>query len=174
MDNEFTFVKKFEYQKSTNKVRLVCEGIDTLCDLYVNDKFLAHTEKMHRNYEFDISDFLMDGINEIKAVFPPLDKYIKKKYKNKPINGCSHPLNGFMYVRKAHYMLGWDWGPRTPDVGIWKPIYLLEGEAPQIKDVEIKQRHEDGQVFVMVDVCTFFLCYGIVRATWRDGEVCVV
>jgi hypothetical protein len=141
MDNEFTFVKKFDYHKNEQKVLLVCEGIDTLCDLYINDKFLAHTDNMHRNYEFDISSFLIDGINQIKAVFPPLDKFIKKKYKNKVINGCSHPLNGFMYVRKAHYMLGWDWGPRTPDAGIWKPIYLLEGEQPRIKDVVIEQRH---------------------------------
>lgn len=170
MDNEFTFVKKFDYHKKEQKVLLVCEGIDTLCDLYINDKFLSHTENMHRNYEFDISSFLIDGINQIKAVFPPLDKFIKKKYKNKVINGCSHPLNGFMYVRKAHYMLGWDWGPRTPDAGIWKPIYLLEGEQPRIKDVVIEQRHEGGQVYLTVNATADKDCEFKITLTSPNGQ----
>lgn len=163
MDNEFTFTKNFNYKKTGKKVLLICEGIDTLCDLYINDKFLAHTENMHRQYEFDLSNHLVDGNNVIKAVFPPLDKYIKEKFVKKRINGCSHPLNGFMYVRKAHYMLGWDWGPRTPDAGIWKPIYILEGEEPRIKEVDIHQRHSNGKVYLTVNAKTDKPCEFMIR-----------
>lgn len=44
MDEEFTFTKEFEYTKKTGKILLVCEGIDTLCNLYINDCFVAHTD----------------------------------------------------------------------------------------------------------------------------------
>ena len=44
MDEEFTFTKEFEYTKKTGKILLVCEGIDTLCNLYINDRFVAHTD----------------------------------------------------------------------------------------------------------------------------------
>ncbi|MDO4521306.1 MAG: hypothetical protein Q4B44_06655, partial [Erysipelotrichaceae bacterium] len=26
-------------------------------------------------------------------------------------------------------MMGWDWGPRLPDMGIWKDVYLLEKDS---------------------------------------------
>ena len=45
-------------------------------------------------------------------------------------------------------MFGWDWGPRLPDAGIWKDIYLLKKDSARINDIYITQRHNDGKVFV--------------------------
>ena len=39
MDEDFTFTKEFEYVKKSDSILLVCEGLDTLCDLYINGKF---------------------------------------------------------------------------------------------------------------------------------------
>lgn len=30
---------------------------------------------------------------------------------------------GYQHIRKAHCMFGWDWGPKLPDLGIWRSIY---------------------------------------------------
>ena len=77
MDNEFVFTKQFDYVKKSNSILLVCEGIDTLCDLYINGNLIAHTDNMHRTYYFEIANFLVDGKNEIKAVFPnSIIKYV--------------------------------------------------------------------------------------------------
>ena len=67
MDEEFVFTKEFEYKKKSDKILLVCEGIDTLCDLYINGNFVAHTNNMHRTYVFDVAQYLLDGKNVIKA-----------------------------------------------------------------------------------------------------------
>jgi len=83
MDEEFVFSKTFTYHKPSDCILLVCEGIDTLCDLYLNGKKVAHLENMHRAYEFDVTEYLVDGENTIKAVFPPYDAYIKEKTKEK-------------------------------------------------------------------------------------------
>lgn len=155
LDEEFVFTKEFDYQKPSHKILLVCEGLDTLCDLYVNGKFLAHTDNMHRVYHFDVTDYLTYGKNQIKAVFPPYDKYIKEKTKEKEIaSGSIATMKGFAYVRKAHYMSGWDWGPMLPDVGIWKDIYLIDGDLPRLDQVRILQRHDGGKVFVTVKATT--------------------
>ncbi len=155
MDEEFTLTKQFDYAKKSDIILLVCEGIDTLCDLYINGKFVAHTNNMHRAYYLDVTQYLVDGKNEIKAVFPPLDAYIKEKHEaNELTSGSSATMLGFSYIRKASYMLGWDWGPMLPDVGIWKDIYLIDGNTPRITDVRILQRHEDGKVFVHVNAST--------------------
>ncbi len=155
MDEEFTLAKEFDYTKKLDNILLVCEGIDTLCNLYINGKFVAHTNNMHRAYYLDVTQYLVDGKNEIKAVFPPLDAYIKEKHEAQELtSGSSATMLGFSYVRKASYMLGWDWGPMLPDEGIWKDIYLIDGNMPRITDVRILQRHENGKVFVHVNAST--------------------
>ncbi|MBO5214847.1 MAG: glycoside hydrolase family 2 protein [Clostridia bacterium] len=171
MDEKFVFTKTFNYEKPSDCVILVCEGIDTLCDLYINDKFVAHTENMHRAYEFDVTKFLVNGENTIKAVFPPYDAYIKEKSKEKEItSGTIATMIGFAYVRKAFYMSGWDWGPMLTDAGIWKDIYLIDGSLPRITDVKITQRHEDGQVFVTTYAQTSDKADISVTITTPDGK----
>ena len=171
MDEAFVFTKEFEYTKKSDSILLVCEGIDTLCDLYINGKFVAHTNNMHRGYYFEVAPYLVDGKNVIKAVFPPYDAYIKSKFKEKPItSGSAATMVGFSYVRKAFYMSGWDWGPMLPDVGIWKDIYLIDGNVPRITDVRILQRHENGKVFVRVKAETSAPAEIRVKITSPDGK----
>ena len=171
MDEAFVFTKEFEYTKKSESILLVCEGIDTLCDLYINGKFVAHTNNMHRTYYLEVAPYLVDGKNVIKAVFPPLDAYIKAKTKEKEVtSGSSATLVGFAYVRKASYMMGWDWGPMLPDVGIWKDIYLIDGNAPRITEVRILQRHENGKVFVTVKGTTSHPADVHVKIVAPDGK----
>ena len=127
---------------------------------------------MHRTYKFDVSDILKEGENEIKLVFPPLDKYIKTEDEGKDIRNWSPAtLKGFMHVRKAHCMLGWDWGIRLPDAGIWRDIYLMDADKPYITDVRITQKHEKGSVFLTTTVTTSKDCDIKIVVNDPDGKV---
>ena len=170
MDEEFTFSKVFGYEKPQCPVLLHCDGLDTLCDIYVNGKFVAHTDNMHRSYEFDITDILNDGENELKLIFPPIDPYIKAKYKEHPMNETGDCMAGFYYLRKAHCMMGWDWGPRLPDAGIWRDIYLLHKDSARILEFHPVQRHEDGKVYIIPNVTTDSETEVKVTLTSPDGE----
>ena len=171
MDEEFTFTKEFDYVKKSDSVLLVCEGLDTLCDLYVNDHFVAHTDNMHRTYYFEVAPYLVDGKNVIKAVFAPVDAFIKKGHKARELSyGSSATLLGFPYVRKASYMLGWDWGPMLPDAGIWRDIYLIDGAQPRITEVRILQRHEEGKAYVTVTAKTSLPADVKIKITAPDGK----
>ena len=33
-------------------------------------------------------------------------------------------IPGVPYLRKAQYSFGWDWGPKLPDIGPWKSVFL--------------------------------------------------
>lgn len=171
MDNEFIFSKKFTYKKSAKNILLVCEGIDTLCNIFINGEKIAYVENMHRTYTFDVAEYLIDGENEIKMVFLPVDKYIKECFNKERLLSTTNPLKGFMYVRKAHCMLGWDWGPRLPDAGIWRNIYLMEADEPYITDVRIIQRHDNGKVFLTVKADTSKECSLKISVTDPDGKV---
>ena len=169
MDNEFTFTKVFTYA-AQNRVLLHCDGLDTLCDVYLNGKHIAYTDNMHRTWEFDITDTINSGENELKLVFHPVDEYIKKKQANKHIIGTHECMDGFAHIRKAHCMMGWDWGPRLPDAGIWRDIYLPECDSARIVELHPVQRHENGRVFLTPHVETDQPCQLRVTLTAPDGK----
>ena len=55
-------------------------------------------------------------------------------------------MRGCSYLRKAHCMYGWDWGPRLPDAGIWRPVSLLGVDRARLDNVYVTQKHEAGSV----------------------------
>jgi len=148
MENDFEFCRTFTFDAADVPVYLVCEGLDTLCDIYLNGKHVAHTENMHRRFVFDVTDMLISGENELRFVFASPNRYVREMYKAYPIPGNDDTLKGHGHLRKAGYMMGWDWGPRLPDAGIWKDIYLLAEDSDRIEELHVTQRHADGRVFI--------------------------
>ncbi len=99
-------------------------------------------------YDFDVTNALSDGENTLRLVFHPVPAYIQSKNQEKKLFGAYDCMEGYPYVRKAHCMMGWDWGPRLPDAGIWRNVYLLEQNSAKLVDVHVTQRHEKGRVFL--------------------------
>ena len=157
------------------KVILVCEGLDTLTDIYINGKKAGSTDNMHRTWKLDVKELLRCGENQIRIVFRSVFKYIENyEYEeNKEIHyvPCGG-MKGNQLIRKAHCMFGWDWGPQTIDAGIFRDIYLEAYSHPRIEDVKITQVHGDN----VVDVCTTVAINGAdvdkcrVRVTIREDE----
>lgn len=153
LNNEYEFSREFDLAEIKSEMFLCCDGLDTLATIYLNDKLVAKTKNMHRAYKFDVSNLLKTGTNKILIHFDPVDEYIKAKDKEyKLIGGSLEPLKAFGHIRKAHCMLGWDWGPKLPDIGIWKNIYLLEKNSAEITDLDVKMRLDEKKAFVKVNV----------------------
>ena len=44
LEHDYTFSRKFTFDKSQkDRMLLCCEGLDTICDIYINGNNLAHT-----------------------------------------------------------------------------------------------------------------------------------
>lgn len=170
LDNEFTFTKTFDFTPTGDTVLLHCDGLDTLCDIYINGEHLAYTDNMHRTYEFDVTAQLKAGENVISILFHPPIPYITEKQKEETVYEPWHCTVGAGHIRKAHCMMGWDWGPRLPDAGIWKDISLLVLNSARITDFHIVQRHEGGKVFVAPFVTTDKEANVNVTVVTPDGE----
>lgn len=153
-EHDYTFIRSFSLDEYDEFALLCCDGLDTLCDIYLNGCLIGQTKNMHRRYEFEISKLLQHE-NELKLVFHSANRYFKKKYVKRVWDGDNRDsLLGYSYLRKSFCMSGWDWGPRLPDAGIWKDIYLLVGDTDRIQDIRITQRHENGQVWITPTVST--------------------
>lgn len=148
MEHDYAFSRTFTYEKSDAPLFLRCEGLDTLAEIEINGKMIAHTKNMHRTYSFDITDAVRNGENEICITFRSPNKYVAEKFKEEPLFSSDDALMGFMHLRKAHCMFGWDWGPRLPDAGIWRDISLVTKDSPEITELRIFQRHENESVFL--------------------------
>jgi len=125
-----------EYLDQKN-INLVCEGLDTLAAIFINDKEIGRTENMFIKHSFPVKDFLKPGENEIRIYFDsPLvyTREMEKLYGKLTDTRHSHR----MYLRKAQYSFGWDWGPMLPTSGIWRPIYLEGYNSIRITDVSVR------------------------------------
>lgn len=154
MDYDYDFVRTFDTESDCLPTLLCCKGLDTLCDIYLNETHIAHTDNMHRSYEFDVTQVLRTGTNTLRLRFHPADAYIKEKLQTSPVFGAPEAMAGFGNLRKAHCMFGWDWGPRLPDAGIWRDIYLLKKDTARLTELELIQHHENGRVFLTPRVVT--------------------
>ena len=139
---------------SKAKQELVFEGIDTLSTIYLNGATLAKTDNMHRTWRLDVTGLLREGENSLVVDISSPVTYFQEKNRLHPMRGNGDTMPGFAHLRKAFYMMGWDWGPTLPDMGIWRPVYLCAYDA-RIEDVEIRQVHrKDGSVLLRCNTAT--------------------
>lgn len=134
------------------RIWLRFEGLDTIADIYVNDELVGQAENMHRIWEYDVTDVMREGENILRVYFHSPLRYIRDAYEIRPTRGSEDAMEGFVHIRKAHCMFGWDWGAHLPDAGIYRPVYLLAVEDGRIDSVQIHQKHEDGKVFLNLNV----------------------
>ena len=154
MENDFTFSRTITLPADWNSPQTVlrCEGLDTLCDIFINGICIGHADNMHRIWEFDASAALQTGENHIEIRIASPTRFIREADKADHLGGTEDCMRGFPHIRKAHCMFGWDWGPRLPDAGIWRGLALLGLDTDRITDVHIRQRHENGRVWVTTTV----------------------
>ncbi|QUO31658.1 glycoside hydrolase family 2 protein [Faecalicatena sp. Marseille-Q4148] len=135
-----------------DQVLLRCEGIDTAADIYINDQKVMFVNDMHRTYEFDVKALLTEGENHIRIYFHSNIEYALSQHTKEPYYTTSDTVDGFSLVRKAHSTYGWDWGPKLPDMGIWRAISIVSYEDAKISDIYIRQRHEEESVTLQFDI----------------------
>ena len=144
MGNDFEYTGTFNIDKAglndADEVLLRFNGLDTLADITLNGVNLGSADNMHRTWEYRVLSLLKQGENEIRIIFHSPTKYIAEEFKKDPaILGTEDAMNGFPKIRKGHYMFGWDWGPRLPDAGIWRPVELLKLKKARLTSVYIHQ-----------------------------------
>lgn len=146
---DYEYVRQFTPEPALlrcDRILLHCEGLDTLAHITLNGQKLASTDNMHRTYEFNVKGLLKEGENTLHIVFSSPTAYIEKKNREETLWGPDDSIKGFPHIRKAHCMFGWDWGPKLPDMGIWRDIYLLGYESARLEDVYVTQHHTPGSV----------------------------
>lgn len=153
MKKDYVYQRAFtvtEAQLAHVHVELVCEGLDTLAHVSLNGREIAFADNMHITWVWDVKEQLHAGENTLEIRFDSPILYCAKKASEAPGWESSDATPGFRHLRKAHCMFGWDWGPRLPDAGIWRPIFLRTWDTARLENALMLQAHHDGVVDVTI------------------------
>ena len=119
------------------RVDLVCEGLDTIATLWVNDVEVGHSENMHVERRYSVKEHLREGENTIRIRFDSAVYYARAR--RDELGELPHAnVSGaepFHFIRKNACNFGWDWGPTLTTAGVWKPIRLEAWSVARIKSV---------------------------------------
>ena len=154
MNADYEYVCTFEESEIDpySEVFLRFEGLDTAAEIFLNDTLIGEACNMHRIWEFDVRSLLSaDEKNVLRILLRSPLKYIAESYKKYGNIGNEDTYEGFMHLRKAHYMFGWDWGAHLPDAGIFRPVRLCKVNKGRIDSVRISQTHRDGRCILDFD-----------------------
>lgn len=137
-----------------DEVFLHFDGIDTVADVYLNGEHLGSPCNMHRIWEFKVKNLLKESDNVLSVTLHSPLKFMAEAFKKYGNIGNDDTIEGFMHLRKAHYMSGWDWGACLPDAGMFRPVTLLGVKKARLDSVYVRQRHEEGKVTLLFEVET--------------------
>lgn len=155
-DVGWEYMKTFRYEEDKfawRHIELVCKGIDTYANVYLNDSLILVTNNMFQEYYTEIKRFLHIGPNTLRIQFPAVKPHIEAEYRKLP-----HELPGDEKVvaRKAGYHFGWDWGPTYLTSGIWRPIYIREWQGVKFLGVQFIRKQLTDTLATMAAQFTMF------------------
>lgn len=177
MKKDYVYQRTFtvpEAQLAHAHVELVCEGLDTLAHVSLNGREIAFADNMHITWVWDVKEQLHTGENTLEIRFDSPILYCAKKAEEAPGWESSDATPGFRHLRKAHCMFGWDWGPRLPDAGIWRPIFLRTWDTARLENALMLQAHHDGVVDVTIRPEIAGESAWSAEITAPDGEVIII
>ena len=168
--SRFITISKADLKKEINLVFL---GLDTVAEIYLNDKLVAKTYNMHRRYRFNVNEFVHEGKNSLKVVIKSCLEFIKEEDKKNThqLMNMQYAVKGYANIRKAHCMFGWDWGPQMPDGGIWRDCFLEVIDKGRIDDVLVYQDTSLDKSILKIKVNNHLLAKNVkVVVSLKNGD----
>jgi beta-mannosidase len=165
---------------SDERLRLVFHGLDTVADIWLNGERLGSQANMFRPAVYDITAKVQPSNSLVVRFSPPLAGLepassatelfgrLGELFAELAPEGASEDAGSALpaelaravWRRKATFSWGWDFGPRVPSVGIWRPVELLRERRAAIVGHHVRTDAVDTSaatavVSVLVEVDTF-------------------
>ncbi|MDQ4075514.1 MAG: glycoside hydrolase family 2 protein [Chloroflexota bacterium] len=136
-------------------ITLCFDGLDTFATVWLNGQKILVSDNMFVPQRVPVGRLLQEGHNELRILFESAWWRGKEREVQ---HGVSHVWNGDasrVYVRKAQYHYGWDWGPTLLTAGPWRAV-RLEAYDARIAElhcpVEVSAELDRSTLPVTVDV----------------------
>ncbi len=142
------------FTKDDAVVKINFEGLDTIAKIYLNGIHVGDAKNMFLKYEYDVTQYLKPKKNELEIFFEsPINYSLREEIKHGKLQAALNSSR--VYIRKAQYSFGWDWGPSFPTIGIWRNVYLEKEKQVSVKNLffdTIEVKNNTAKVEIRFDV----------------------
>ena len=121
---------EFTVDQLSQRAALCFDGLDTYAQVWLNGRSILESDNMFVPQRVAVGEELLLGRNELRICFTSA---WRRGRELEAQHGGPRPLwNGDssrLFVRKAQYHYGWDWGPTLVTAGIWRGVRLESSDA---------------------------------------------
>lgn len=123
---EWWYVRSFELPEdgSENEWDLVCEGLDTIAQIWINGNLVGESENALICHTFSVSKALKPGQTNSIAIQLRSVMKAAREHRYEPSMMSWEGRDEGLFIRKPPHCWGWDIMPRVVSAGIWKSIRL--------------------------------------------------
>jgi beta-mannosidase len=140
-DADWVYRRQFDCDDALlacRRVELVCDGLNTVADVYLNGERIGDADNMFIQWRWDVKPLLKPRDNELLILLHSPVRAAEARADADP-TPLPRGHNGHSaYVRKAQYQSGWDWGPVLNTSGICRAIRLEGCDASRVVDVSTR------------------------------------
>jgi beta-mannosidase len=125
-----------EAMLQASHLTLVFGGLDTFATVWLNGEHILTSDNMFRTHRLSIRDRVRLGENRLDILFESAlrcGRAIEAQYGKRPAWGDGDSSR--LYVRKAQYHYGWDWGPTLLTAGVWRAA-AIEAYDARIAEID--------------------------------------
>lgn len=143
-ERDWEYAREFTLSSEMLKkpiIMLEAERLDTIADIYINDRLVARAENAFLSYKIDIKNFVSRLTNKIRIKFRSPLSYIEKKLESMPLQGSKACLQGAAFVRKPAMHFGWVNNLSLPFSGICGNIKICGYDEAYLDEPIIRQEY---------------------------------
>ncbi|GAA5944751.1 beta-mannosidase [Sporobolomyces koalae] len=128
-ERDWIYRCSFEWNGSSMKEQsdLCFDGLDTFATIYLNESRILQTDNMFQSHRVNVTE-LLQAKNTLHIVFESAARRGRQLEAQHLGPGNHWPAwNGDpsrLFVRKAGFNYGWDWGPVIMTAGPWRPVWI--------------------------------------------------
>jgi len=111
------------------QIALCLDGLDTFATVWLNGRRLLSSDNMWLPQRVEVRQLLRSSGNQLRILFESAwrrGREIEAQHERMDVWNTDPSR---VYVRKAQYHYGWDWGPKLLASGPWLPVRLEAHEA---------------------------------------------
>lgn len=162
-----------EFLRDARAVWLDFEGLDTIATVRLNGQEVGRADNMFHPWRFDAMPFVKTGTNQIEVQFASAPRVAEELAAQSRTQYRAMFYAPRVWLRKAQYSGGWDWGPRFLTCGIWRPVRLRALRSAEICNVHAyttELSEHQAVLAVKVEVESHVSATASVRAVLRPGS----
>jgi len=115
---------------------LCFDGVDCVAGYYLNGSLIGRSENALIPHEFDVTDELIDGDNELAVYIESPIEYAKRQQYDPMLSSQAYSYES-LYLRRAPSSYGWDILCRAVCSGLWRGVRLEYRPATRFKQCYI-------------------------------------